>query len=151
VGTPMGLGMRESSGRYCEAAIAMLTMSRQTPPRRGCSDVVGHPRVKPGHRLAVQIMVWDSLLEIFRQGVVPHSGDLQNYGSGDGAKFQEMCKSNPQFAADCAAIGVRAVRTHWGPINRREAQIRQEVIDLLIHIEIAAPLANHRENDLVEQ
>jgi hypothetical protein len=35
-------------------------------------------------------------------------------------------KSCPAFAVEAAAVGLRTIRTHWGPINRQEAELRPE-------------------------
>jgi len=69
VGTPMGLGMRESSGRYCEGRDRNANNVTSDTAEAGLFqmswDIHG---VKPGHRLAVQIMSPGiRLLEIFRQ------------------------------------------------------------------------------------
>jgi hypothetical protein len=69
----------------------------------------------------------DGLLAIFREGVTAHQYDLASYGSGDGRAFQDLCKSKPLFAVECAAVGLRTMRRHWGPINPHEAVIAPSV------------------------
>ncbi len=70
--------------------------------------------------------------DVFKDGVTATPEDLQNYGSGDGHEFQRLSKECPAFAAEFAAIGFRTIRTHWGPINRRDAQLRPEA-DRMFH------------------
>jgi hypothetical protein len=65
-------------------------------------------------------------VEIFKQGVRCSASDLENFGTGAGKEFQRLSKACPAFAAEFAAVGLRHVRTHWGPINRREVELRTE-------------------------
>jgi len=135
-----GLGMRESSGRYCEgrdrsarnttAETAEAGAWQQSWDSRTASPEIeklmdSFANAKPG----------DGFLNIFCEGVMPRGGDLENYGSGDGNRFQSLCKVCPVFAAQVAAIGLRTLRTAWGPINRREVEIRPETIALFREVE----------------
>src|SRR6266576_1803127 len=97
-----GLGMRESSGRYCEGRDRNADNVTSDTAEAGLFQMSWDIH-ESSQDIDALFRSWsgDSLLETFRQGVVPRAGDLQNYGSGDGAKFQEMCKSQPQFAAYC--------------------------------------------------
>ena len=52
--------------------------------------------------------------------------ELENFGTGDGRDFQKLSKEAPFFALSFAAIGLRNIRKHWGPINRRAAEIKAE-------------------------
>ena len=74
----------------------------------------------------------DRFLPIFQEGVACSHRDLANYGDGDGAAFQQLCKTSPTFAAETAAVGLRVRRSHWGPIISRAAELRPEV-DVLLH------------------
>jgi hypothetical protein len=65
--------------------------------------------------------------DVFKAGGVScSSSDWENYGSGDGAQYQAMAKSLPLFACETAAIGLRSLRQHWGPINRKEVELCPE-------------------------
>lgn len=75
----------------------------------------------------------DGFLSIFRQGV--SGGPSASIGSGDGFQFQTLCKTKPEFAVECAAIGLRVLRSHWGPIINRAAELRPEVLVLFAKIE----------------
>jgi hypothetical protein len=75
----------------------------------------------------------DGFLSIFREGV-PGSTSPDE-GSGDGAAFQALCKSCPAFAVEAAAVGLRTIRRHWGPINRHEAEVRPEADKLLQQVQ----------------
>ena len=76
---------------------------------------------------------------IFRTGV-PGS-PKPSLGSGEGAAFQRMCKLSPSFSVEAAAIGLRTLRTHWGPINRKEAELRPEADALLQQIQQVVEIA----------
>jgi hypothetical protein len=43
-----------------------------------------------------------------------------------------MC---PAFAVEAAAVGVRVLRPHWGPLNSRAAELRPEADALLQQVE----------------
>jgi hypothetical protein len=74
----------------------------------------------------------DGFVDVFKEGVRCTKAGLANYGSGDGKDFQALCKSCPAFAAEFAAVGLRHMRKHWGPIIRKQAQVRPEA-DMLFH------------------
>jgi uncharacterized protein (TIGR02594 family) len=124
-----GLGMRESSGRCCEgrdlsasnttADTAEAGLFQQSWNSRFASPEL--PKLFAEYSADPQ-----GFSAIFSEGVTPHAGDLDDFGSGDGATFQALCKSCPAFAVEAAAVGLRTIRTHWGPINRQEAELRLE-------------------------
>ena len=74
-------------------------------------------------------------LEIFREKVTCSSADWKNWGSGDGAAYQELSKKCPAFHVEFSAIGLRTIRKHWGPVNRKELELRKDAADLLRAIE----------------
>ena len=73
--------------------------------------------------------------EIFCEGVTPRRGELDNCGFGTGLQFQQLCKERPGFAVEAAAVGLRNLRKHWGPINRHEAELRPEADDMLRQVQ----------------
>lgn len=131
----IGLGMRESSGRYCEgrdqsaqnvaADTAEAGLFQQSWDSHSASSLLtmllSEYAAKPN----------GGLFSIFSEGVTPRLNELENYGSGDGEVFQRLCKSKPLFAVESAAVGLRVLRKHWGPINRREVEVRFEA-DMLL-------------------
>ncbi len=70
---------------------------------------------------------------IFREGVA--GGPSPNLGDGAGAAFQRLCKLSPSFAVEAAAVGLRTNRSHWGPINRKEVELRPEADALLAQVQ----------------
>src|SRR5262249_39369650 len=77
-----------------------------------------------------------SLQSIFREGAgTPSSDDLQNYGSGNGAQFQALCKAVPMFAVEGCAGGLRVLRPPGGPISKKQAEVGPEAEDLLLRVQ----------------
>ena len=74
-------------------------------------------------------------LDVFKEQVQCKPSDFENFGTGPGRDFQQLTKECPAFAAEFAAVGVRNIRKHWGPINRKEAEIRPEANLLLTQVE----------------
>jgi hypothetical protein len=74
-------------------------------------------------------------VEVFREGVKCKDSDLENFGEGDGREFQRLSKACPAFAAEFSAVGLRNVRKHWGPINRKAVEIRPECDDMLMQVQ----------------
>jgi hypothetical protein len=72
----------------------------------------------------------------FQDGVSPDSNDLDNYGSGGGAQYQFLSKYAPAFHALVTAIGLRNLRQHWGPINRREVEVKRDADEMLMAVQI---------------
>jgi hypothetical protein len=73
----------------------------------------------------------------FTEDLYPNTGNLDNYGSGDGCYYQWLAKYCPAFAALMTGVGMRRARQHWGPISRREVEIVEAVDDLLLDVEQA--------------
>jgi uncharacterized protein (TIGR02594 family) len=134
----IGLGMRESSGQHCEgrdrsasnvsAETAEAGLFQQSWNSRFASPEL--PNLFTKYSANPQ-----GFLSIFSEGVTPKPSDLDNFGSGEGAAFQALCKSCPAFAVEAAAVGLRTNRKHWGPINRQEAELRPEADQLLRQVQ----------------
>jgi hypothetical protein len=125
----MGLGMRESSGKHCEgrdrsasnitAETAEAGLFQTSFNARGASPLL--------LTLFAQYSADPSgFVDVFKEGVQCSAASLENFGSGEGKEFQRLSKECPAFAAEFAAVGLRNVRKHWGPITRREAEVRPE-------------------------
>jgi peptidoglycan hydrolase-like protein with peptidoglycan-binding domain len=135
----IGLGMRESSGRYCEGRDRSASNTSADSAEAGLFqmswDAHGASRQIPRLLDEYQANGGGGYREIFCEGVTPHRGDLDNCGSGTGLRFQQLCKECPGFAVETAAVGLRNLRTHWGPINRREAELRTEAEEMLQQVQ----------------
>jgi peptidoglycan hydrolase-like protein with peptidoglycan-binding domain len=134
----LGLGARESSGRYCEgrdmsaenvsADTAEASLYQTSWNIRSCSSSI--PPLLQEY--------WanpNGFLPTFQQGVKLNKDDLGNYGSGDGAKFQFLSKYSPAFHAFVTGVGLRYLRQHWGPINRQEVELRFEANTMLLEVQ----------------
>jgi hypothetical protein len=135
----MGLGPRESSGRYCEGRdMSASNVSADTAEASLCQTSWNisscHSSIKP-----LLQDYWanpNGFLPVFSDGVTLDSNDLGNYGNGvDGAKFQFLSKYAPCFHVFVTAIGLRFLRQHWGPINRYDAELKSEANDLLLKVQ----------------
>lgn len=132
-----GLGMRESSGRYCEGRDRSASNTKSDTAEAGLFQTSYNARLA-SPLLPKLFEIYKGridFLEIFRQGVHARQSDLENYGSGKGWEFQRLSKACPAFAVEFAAVGLRNIRKHWGPINRREAEVRLEADDLFMEVQ----------------
>ena len=138
-----GLGLRESSGRYCEGYDREPNRNRLTSETaeaglfqmswdaRAISPFITplcdeYRRTGGGHK------------SIFAEGVTPKAKDLETVGSGAGAAFQQQMKEMPGLAVETAAVGLRkngGATGHWGPIRRHEAKLMPEADDLLQQVQ----------------
>jgi hypothetical protein len=122
----MGLGMRESSGKYCEGRDTSEHNTDAESAEAGLFQTSFNARrasvLLP--RLFEQASANRAgFLDIFKEGVRCRASDLENFGDGPGRDFQQLSKESPAFAAEFAAITLRNNRQHYGPINRREAEV----------------------------
>src|SRR5262245_30334128 len=130
----LGLGMRESSGRYSEgrdqsatntsADTAEASFLQTSWNIRSCSSTI--PPLLPEY--------WANPCGFraqFKEGVTLKSSDLGNFGSGAGAQYQFLSKYAPAFHGLVSAVGLRNLCNHWGPINRKEAELRQDADAML--------------------
>jgi hypothetical protein len=137
-----GLGMRESSGNCFEGRDHSATNVEADTAEAGLFQQSWNSHVA-SPELPKLFEAYsanpDGFLPIFREQV-PGSPS-PNFGAGPGAAFQALCKSCPAFAVEFAAVGLRTIGGgpappgHWGPIGRREAQIRPEAEQLLQQVQ----------------
>jgi len=136
----MGLGMRESSGKHCEgrdrsasniiAETAEAGLFQTSFNARGASPLL--------LTLFAQYSADPSgFIDVFKEGVHCSAASLENFGSGEGKEFQRLSKECPAFAAEFAAVGLRNMRKHWGPITRREVEVRPECDVMLRQVQAA--------------
>lgn len=122
----MGLGMRESSGKYCEGWDRSAGSSRPSAAGEAgvfqtsldsmgaspeLSKLYAEYKANPGR----------CFLDVFKQGASCSS--TSNLGTGAGADYQAFNKACPAFATEYAMAMLRIARSHYGPINRKEAQV----------------------------
>jgi peptidoglycan hydrolase-like protein with peptidoglycan-binding domain len=128
----LGLGMRESTGRHCLGRDVSAKNKTHLTAEAGLFQASWNFSISSPHI----VELFDQFhaagptsqcnLEIFREGVNCTKSQWANHGSGKGVHFQQLTKSCPQFAVESVAVGVRNLRKHWGPINRRDVEIKRE-------------------------
>jgi hypothetical protein len=132
--------MRESSGRHCEGRDRSASNTTSSTAEAGLFQtslnaknasplmpaVIEHYSASPA-----------GFVEVFKEGVQCSAASLENFGSGAGKEFQRLSKECPAFAAEFAALGLRNIRKHWGPINRQEAEVRVECDEMLREVQAA--------------
>ncbi len=116
-----GLGMQESSGRYCEGRDQSDETVTAETAEAGLFQASYELRI--AHALLPKIIARYSadprgFLQVFREDVVCKPRDWEDYGSGKAMEFQRLTKACPAFAVEYAAIALRHRRTHWDSVNR---------------------------------
>lgn len=134
----IGLGMRESSGKFCVGRDKSASNTTADTAEAGLFQTSFNARsASPLLPVLVNQYIANpsGFIEIFREHVTCKPAELENFGTGAGKEFQRLSKECPAFAAEFAAIGLRNMRKHWGPINRKEAEIRPECDAMLLQIQ----------------
>ena len=139
----LGLGMQESSGKHCCGRDQSATNVESDTCEAGLFQTSWNYHVCATdaetlfdeYRHALQRPESQCQLKTFEDEVSCSGDDWENYGSGTGTEFQELSKICPAFAVESAAVGIRNLRKHWGPIGRMEVQIVPEAKTLFIEID----------------
>ncbi len=141
----LGSGMRESSGQHCAGRDTSAANTSSTTAESGlfqtsfnasscCTDFLNlfdqYTAAMNSEHECLQ-----GYLDVWKEDVNCSSSDWKSYGSGDGYEFQEMQRSIPTFAVEVHAITLRNLRKHYGPINNKAAEIREEADDMFGQIE----------------
>jgi hypothetical protein len=134
----MGLGPRESSGRYFEGR----DMSASNVQSETCESGLFQTswNIKAGSSAIAPLLdeFWRNphgFLDVFKEGLSPTSNNLNSYGSGAGIRYQFLARFCPLFHCMVTGVGMRTLRQHWGPINRREVTIKREADTLLQEVQ----------------
>jgi hypothetical protein len=138
-----GLGMRESSGTYCEGWDKSAGSSRASSAAEAGLFQTSYDSMGISSELSKLYAEYQNgpsercYLNTFKQGA--SCSDLSTLGTGAGVVYQNFNKSCPAFAAEYAMTMLRINRAHYGPINRLEAevipaceQLYKEVEDLVM-------------------
>lgn len=135
----MGLGMRESTGKHCEGRDMSASNTDSNTCEAGAWQTSYNAHVAHAEMSNLFSTYRSSnssgYLELFSQGVTCSPGSWKSFGSGEGYIFQTLSKNCPAFAAEFAAIGLRHIRKHWGPVGRREVEIRPEADALFLEVQ----------------
>ena len=137
----MGLGMRESSGRHCCGVDVSAGASSQTSDtaEAGAWQMSWNASNASAEMDRIMDYYRDKppacAIDIFSEGVTCTTKEWACIGTGEGYTYQQLAKSCPAFAAECTAIALRVLRKHFGPINRKEAELRPEADDMLEEVQ----------------
>ncbi len=135
----IGLAMRESSGSYCEGWDRSASSESASQAEAGLFqtsyDSMGASSELPKLYSEYQNSPDRCMLDVFKVGVSCSSSQLANYGTGAGATYQAFNKSCPAFAAEYAMTMLRVQRSHYGPINRKEAEVNSSCNSMLKNVQ----------------
>ncbi len=133
----VGLAMRESSGNYCEGNDITAGPEDANNAEAGLFQT-SYDSHFASKELVKTIVNYSKdkaycFLDTFLEGASCQGRAV--IGSGPGAEFQTLSKTCPGFAVSYAMVGMRVLRKHWGPLNRREAELRLECNDMFNEVE----------------
>jgi hypothetical protein len=122
----MGLGMKESSGRYCVGWDTAAGSDRGSEEAEAGLFQASYNSMSASIELR---KIYDEykanesrcLLEVYKQGVTCTPQSI--LGTGAGADYQAFTKRCPAFAAEYTMTLIRILRAHFGPLNRQTAQV----------------------------
>jgi hypothetical protein len=135
----MGLGMRESSGMYCEGWDKSAGSARTSSEAEAGLFQVSYNSISTSIDLLKLYSEYQSnsgdrcLLNVFKEGANCSSSTI--LGTGAGADYQVFNKACPAFATEYAMMLLRVARSHWGPINRMEAEVVPACDQLLQNVQ----------------
>lgn len=135
----VGLAMRESSGKYCEGRDLSANNVKAETAEAGMFQF-SFNSISADYGTAAQSRLRkiyayykanpDKCHEEFKEGITCKQSDSTIYGSGEGAVFQRLARSCPAFAVEYAAVAVRVVKNHFGPLVRKEAEVKKSCVEL---------------------
>lgn len=141
----LGLGMRESSGNYCEGRDMSASNTSADTAEAGLFQTSYNARTASPllPRLFAQYQTNPSgFLDVFKEGASCSASDFENFGTGDGREFQRLSKASPAFAAEFTAVALRNLRRHWGPINAQKAEVRPAADEMFKQVQAAVDTSN---------
>lgn len=141
-----GLGMRESSGEHCCGRDTSATNTTAETAEAGLFQTSYNSHVF-STELDILYSYWKDvktltpekcLLDVFSENVTCSSSNWENFGVGEGLLFQALEKECPTFTVEYAAVMLRVSGGsggHYGPLRRREAEVRIECDSMLGEIQ----------------
>ena len=133
----IGLGMRETSGRYCTGRDTTASNPTAVTAEAGLFQT-SYNSMSASSELKKLYSEYNSgnfkcHLDVFSKNVSCAPQDT--VGTGAGADFQRKLKSCPALATEYAMITLRVLRKHYGPINRREAELNSSCNEMLSDVQ----------------
>lgn len=140
----IGLGMRESSGRYATGRDYTRNFIKSDSAEAGLFQMAYVARVfnKELEPLYKDFASGKRSCELAtfkdEKSSKTKSTDSKTYGTGEGAEWQKLMKRCPAASAAWAAILVRSQLRHFGPIIRKEVEYRNDCREMLKKVEAIA-------------
>lgn len=135
----IGLGMRETSGTYCEGWDKSAGSNRPSSAGEGGLFQTSYDSIGASQELSKLYTEYKNspssrcFLDVFKQGA--SCSNNSTLGTGLGADFQKFNKACPAFATEYAMTMLRIQRAHYGPINRKEAEVIPACDQLLKNVQ----------------
>jgi hypothetical protein len=144
-----GLGIRESSGKYCEGRDMSAKGAHDTPVDFRTAEAgvfqmsftlgVGSSDAQfaPLRNLYEQLRVipYSGYRDVFMEGVPCKPELLTDFGPSAAGRFREFCVMQPALSAELAALGLRMRRHHWGPIERHTVTLSADCDALFANVQ----------------
>ena len=133
----IGLGMRESSGKYCEGRDMSASNTSASTAEAGMfqtsyNSMTAHPELNNLYN-EYKTTPARCFLDVYSVGITCSASSFS--GTGEGLTYQKLNKSCPAFAAEYAMLMLRVRRNHYGPINRKEVEVKTVCSSMLKSIE----------------
>jgi hypothetical protein len=129
----LGSGMRESSGRHCEGRDQSASNTTSDTAEAGLFQTSWNAHSASDPEFANLMAEYSQsankatcYLGEFDDGVSCSSSEWSCYGSGDGYRFQMLCKECPAFAVETHGLTLRNLANHYGPIIRKEVELKAD-------------------------
>jgi len=139
----VGLGMRESNGKYCTGRDGSMNFVQDYSAEAGLFQT-SYGNIKAG-RSPLLGQLYDQytksqagcLNDIYKEGIICRDGNDKNWGNPgtEGLKWQQLSKTCPGFAAEYAAVLLRLNRKECGPLNTKTAQVVKGCFDMFDAVE----------------
>lgn len=133
----LGHGMRESNGRHCEGRDLSADNVESETAEAGLfqTSYNAHSASDPEFSdLMAEYGDADNedscYLNVFAEDVSCTEDEWECYGSGEGYRFQMLCKTCPAFAVESCGLTLRNLANHYGPIIRHEVELKAEADDM---------------------
>lgn len=127
----IGLGMRESSGQFCVGRDRSADFITADSAEAGLFQTSFGARTRHATMSALYEKYKADqsacLLDTFKRGVSCPPRDAENFGTGEGNRWQQLTKTCPAFATEYAAVLMRihgGRRGEFGPLRNRAAELR---------------------------
>lgn len=147
----IGLGMRESSGRYCVGWDASAGSNRSSAEAEAGLFQASYDSINAHAELR---KLYDEYraepsrchLDVFKEGASCSSQSI--LGTGAGAEFQKFAKDCPAFDTEYTMVLIRVLRRHFGPLNIKSAQVVPSCESMLSSVR---QFVNSNPNDVCSQ